>query len=60
MATPTKRYSGKKVTVVVPLDAYESLQQIAEEEHRSVASLIVLYTLAELKRNQLLKETEQP
>ncbi len=56
MVAATKRYSGKKVTVVIPLDAYESLQQIAEEEHRSVASLIVLYTLAELKRNQSLKE----
>lgn len=51
-ATPTKRYSGKKVTVVIPLDAYEELQQIAEDEHRSLASLVVAMTLTELKRRK--------
>lgn len=40
-ANPTPRYKGKRINLTVPLDLYEKVEKLAEEETRPVAQMFL-------------------
>lgn len=48
MTQPTPRYRGKKINIVIPIEAYEKITRLAEEQNRPVANLCVALLLERL------------
>lgn len=45
----TPRYSGKRVTVTIPVEKYEKLHELAEQESRTISSLCAAILIEKLE-----------